>query len=906
VKLLPLFSNLSKITLTCLCLLAFSTIALAWDEKAISMPAPIPADQLNYGFGKSVDIDSNYAVVGSTTNAAQTGEAHVLFFDGTSWSIVAKLTASLDTNDFFGASVGISGDIIIVSSSGDDDKGAEAGAVYLYKKPAGGWINADPTAKLTASDADQGDNFGTSVCIDGDYLVIGSPNDSNDIKDAGAVYLFTKPLLGWSDTTETAKLLASDRQASDHLGTSVAICGDHVVASSQTNEQGTNSGSAYIFSKPELGWVDTTQTAQIIASDGAAEDYFGSSVAISDNNLVVGAYLDDDFGNGTGSAYVYTKPALGWKDTTQTAKLLSSNAGASPFFGKAVSIADSIILVGSIKAYTVSIQTGTTYGFIMPVAGWSDAYQSFKLNPLSGGHHDDFGGAISIDSDNIIIGSTGADDNGSASGAAYVFSKPDHGWVDTTENSKIIAPVIYQTLIYNYGDAVAIDGDYSVISSPLYGGQLGIVHVLFFNGTTWETVAELTASNGVAGDYFGTDVAISGNNIVIGAFRANISGPWSGAAYVYTKPTGGWTDMTQTAVLRDSDGEINGLFGYSVAVDGDNIVVGAYGKDELTTDVGAAYVFTKPIGGWKDTTETAKLNNIDSLQNNKFGTDVSISGDYIVVGCFNKDSLTPSYVFKKSILGWVSSHELAKLSPSHGDITSKYFGNSVSISGETIVLGSRNENGISDQNGAAYIYTKPVSEWTDMTETAKLTPSNGLPYSHFGTSVSIDNETVIIGSPYRDSLIGATYIYEKPSEGWVDATEDVLLNSSNTTSVTPFFGIAVAISGRNAVIGSRLTNTYGVGSGEAYLYNKPLLVNFAEISKSLNFTLYPNPSDGSCKLKLSNIQPPCLMQIFTAHGKFIEERILYNEYTELNLNLASGSYFIVVDGKSSLLVINNY
>ena len=185
------------------------------------------------------------------------------------------------------------------------------------------------TAKLTASDGAASDYFGYSVAISGDTVVVGAYYDDIGANtDQGSAYVFVKPESGWADMTQTAKLTASDGAASDYFGSSVAISGDTVVVGAYYDDIGANAdqGSAYVFVKPASGWADMTQTAKLTASDGAADDYFGNSVAISGDTVVVGAY-DDDIGSNTdqGSAYVFVKPANGWADMTQTAKLTASD-----------------------------------------------------------------------------------------------------------------------------------------------------------------------------------------------------------------------------------------------------------------------------------------------------------------------------------------------------------------------------------------------------------------------------------------------------------------------------------------------------------------------------------------------------------------------------------------------------
>ena len=165
-------------------------------------------------------------------------------------------------------------------------------------------------AKLTASDGAAYDRFGCYVAISGDTAVIGAyEDDMGSNTDQGSVYLFVKPESGWADMTQTAKLTASDGAAGDYFGISVGISSDRVVVGARYNDIGSNAdqGSAYIFIKPAEGWTNMTQSAKLTASDGAAQDRFGNSAVIDGDTVVVGAYLNDIGSNADqGSAYVFT------------------------------------------------------------------------------------------------------------------------------------------------------------------------------------------------------------------------------------------------------------------------------------------------------------------------------------------------------------------------------------------------------------------------------------------------------------------------------------------------------------------------------------------------------------------------------------------------------------------------
>ena len=394
------------------------------------------------------------------------------------WEEMARLVAS-DAGGMFGYNVAISGDTIVVGAAGDDELAGNAGAVYVIEKPGSGWADGMETAKLTASDPAIADHLGISVSISGDTIVAGAYGDDNN----GSAYVFVRPPGGWSNITETAKLTASDG-AYDEFGVSVAISGDTIVIGARSDDDdGYNSGSAYVFVRPPSGWATGTETAKLTASDAHENQLFGNAVAVDQDTIVIGAHGDDTFGNGSGAAYVFTRPTGGWETTTENAKLTASDAAASDFFGMAVAVdGDTVVCGASSDSIGSTDDQGSAYIFVRG-NGWSSGTETAKLTASDGAWLDEFGKAVSVSGDVVVVGARW-DDWGttplSDKGSAYVFVEPISGWADTTESEK------------------------------------------------------LTASDGEAIDEFGTSVAIDGQTLVVGAYQDPIElHPGFGSAYVF-------------------------------------------------------------------------------------------------------------------------------------------------------------------------------------------------------------------------------------------------------------------------------------------------------------------------------------------------------------------------------------
>ena len=379
-------------------------------------------------FGWSVSVGGDTMVVGGYRDD-NSGLAYVFVRPaGEDWSEatqVAKLTASDGAaGDEFGWSVSVEGDTVVVGSKGDDDSGSSSGSAYVFVRPSEGWATATETAKLTASDGAADDEFGWSVSVDGDTMVVGAHGDDGSGSNSGSAYVFVKPSTGWVAATETAKLTASDSAANDEFGWSVSADGDTMVVGAPLDGDGTSSGSAYVFVRPSTGWVAATETAKLTASDGAANDEFGWSVSVDGDTMVVGVRLVDGSGSNSGAAYVFVKPSAGWATTTETAKLTASDGAASDRFGTSVSVGGDTIAVG---AYADDNFTGSAYLFVKPATGWAATTETLKLAASDGAANDYFGFSVSVDGNTVVAGAPLGDNNGSVSGSAYAFAVS--GWM---------------------------------------------------------------------------------------------------------------------------------------------------------------------------------------------------------------------------------------------------------------------------------------------------------------------------------------------------------------------------------------------------------------------------------------------------------------------------------------------
>jgi len=359
--------------------------------------------------------------------------------------------------------------------------------------------------------------------------------------------------------TET-KITASDAAAGDLFGNSVAVGSGRIVVGAYANDDnGNNSGSAYIFD------FDGTQLAKITASDGAASDYFGISVAVGSGRIVVGAYNNDDNGSNSGSAYIFDL------DGNQIAKITASDAAAGDLFGWSVAVGSGRIVVGASFNGDNGVNSGSAYIFDL------DGNQLAKITASDGAASDLFGWSVAVGSGRIVVGGYGNDDNGSDSGSAYIFD------LDGNQLAKITASDAAGNDLFGW--AVAIGSGRIVVGAygdDDNGSNSGSAYIFDLDGNQ---LAKITASDGAVDDRFGYSVAIGSGRIVVGARDDDDNGSNSGSAYIFD------LDGNQLAKITASDGAGGDTFGYSVAVGSGRIVVGARSDDDNGSDSGSAYIY---------------------------------------------------------------------------------------------------------------------------------------------------------------------------------------------------------------------------------------------------------------------------------------------------------------------------
>jgi hypothetical protein len=374
---------------------------------------------------------------------------------------------------------------------------------------------------LLAADGAFGDAHGFAVAISGDVALVGAPEEDALGTSAGAAYVYRLVERQW---VQEAKLLADDGDEYDQFGWAVALDGNRALIGALGHDDGApNAGAAYVYHFDGAGW---TEEAQFTAPDAAEQDYFGAAVAIGDDIILIGALRDDDMGLDSGSVYAYRRDGTGW---SFTAKLLALDGAAGDTFGYPIAIDGEVAIVGAHDDDDHGESSGSAYIFSLDDQQWT---MQAKLTPGDGLSQQNFGRAVALDGDVAIIGAYKDGELGMRAGAAYVFRRVLIGssqvWM---EEAKLLADDADEW--DRLGWSVAVRGDTAVVGAPGEDTGHGAVYVFQHDGASWPQTAKLTAAAGEGGDEFGQALSLDGPHAVFGAHGDDDNGTDAGSALIF-------------------------------------------------------------------------------------------------------------------------------------------------------------------------------------------------------------------------------------------------------------------------------------------------------------------------------------------------------------------------------------
>lgn len=679
-----------------------------------------------------------------------------------------------------------------------------------------------------------------------------------------------------------------------------------------------------------------------VATDRAASDWFGYSVSISGNYAIVGANREDhnatggQFLDNAGAAYILRNNSGTW---TVVQKIVASDRAADDEFGTSVAISGDYAIVGAPrKTATVGFElnsaAGAVYIFKNTDGTWSQLQKLMASDRESG---DEYGHSVAISENYVIVGAPYEDEyvNGlspsSNKGSAYIYTKGETVWMD---EQKIVGNSVGNG--DNFGWSVGISEDYAIIGTPresqiASGGSIlaeaGTAYIFRkLSSGTWTQMQSINASDKGAGDEFGNSVAISGDYVIVGAMLEdhNASGGANlnsaGSAYIFERNGGTWSQMDKIVA---SDRAAGDLFGVSVSIFGEYAIVGAYNEDEdpaggnTLSNSGSAYIFKNTSGNWA---QANKIVASDRGGSDLFGYSVAISGDYTIAGAYNEDenqvggntlsNAGSSYIFKNCLASRTDVHA------SCGSFTW--------IDGNTYT-----EN----NNTATFNFTGGAASGCDSLVTLNLTINN--PTAGVDTRTACNSFTWINGSTYTASNNTATYNIIGGAANGCDSLVTLNLTITGVTNLsTTISGETITANNTSATYRwLDCNNNYAVINGQTGASFSPTVngnyaveltqngcvdtsacvaivtLGIIENSFGNKLIIYPNPTNGNFTIDMGNTFRNTEIQISDMLGKVIESKSVISTQTlDLFIQEPAGTYIVTVradDKKAVIRIVKN-
>jgi len=815
-------------------------------------------------FGSSIAVDPGRVIVGARSdreNGSDAGAAYLFRAEGKSWVVETKLLAE-DGDDFdqFGTAVDLDDTVAIVGASGDNDHGWGTGAAYPFRFDAGRWRQE---AKLGPDVPLGGEQFGSAVAIDGQIAVVGAPLDGERGFGAGTAYVFRYDGKAWQ---QVAKLLPTDLFGGEQFGASVAIAGETILIGARSDDDnGFGSGSAYVFHLEGDQWV---QQSKILPDDGGPFAFFGWSVALSGGRALVGAWLDDEQGSFAGAAYTFVQSQNGW---IQEAKLTAEGgdgAGvADIWFGKSVSLDGGLAVIGSRRMMDKAIVTGLIHVFRFDGASWQPQIR----DPVFSGVDDyRLDTVVAISGEIASVGGAWDESAGDKAGAARVLTvdtdRPDCNRNGLPDDCEIDADadgiVACDNCPADPNPAQADDDEDDVGNScdncgqqanrdQADGDEDGVGDAcdncpLILNQNQADTDEDsvgdacdpcpLDAEDDADGDSFCADVDrcadfddrkdadrdrmpdlcdncplhpnrdqldcdLDSRGDACELAECSLGDPTCDDCNTDGVPDKCDVRGRVTQELRVFDPVANQSLGSSVDIDGDVLVLGAE-TDPITSQFfGSAYVFRRDGLDW---VQEAKLVPAEHYAHYRFGASVAADGDWIAVG--TPRGFDPNDPIPRPITGMVfmfqwrgdTWREVQKIRATDFE-ADDWFGRNVALSGNRLVVGADLEDTAGNGAGAVYVFRYENGLWQ---QEAKLIPADAEAADRFGYGVAIDGDR-LLAAALLDNVgeivdAGSVYVYRRQGSAWIEEAKLTALDAEAEAR----FGFATAIDGDRIVVGA--------------------------------------------------------------------------------------------------------
>jgi drug/metabolite transporter superfamily protein YnfA len=701
---------------------------------------PNPAPEAGGGFGFSVAISGTRLVVGipgNNTGAENSGSAYV--YDLASRTPTKPVVSLLNPNPSwlggFGHAVALSGSLVVIGAPGNDVGSGDTGNVYVYDLASA--TPRLPVATLFHPSPMAQDRFGFAVAISGTRIAVGAPGDDTDVDNAGSAQVFD--LASATPGTPVATLFDPSPSGWDQFGNSVALSGTRIVVGASWDDTAAiDAGSVHVYdlASPAPG----TPLVTLLNPNTMFQGWFGFAVAISGTRVVVVGAGISSMGTASGSAYVYDLSSA--TPATPVATLQDPSPSGQIGFGSSVAIDNTSLVVGAPSDNTGAFGAGSAYAYDLASATPAIPVATFRHPGPSA--NDAFGNSVALSDTWIVVGTPRSDTGALGAGSVCVYAVSG---ATPTQPMILLNPSPAEGDLFGESVAlsgtwiiVGTPGD------DTGGYDAGTVYVynLASATPTWPVAMIHNPTNPVVGyRQFGKSVAISGTRVVVGALETDDAPDQAGNAYVYDLASA--TPTIPMATLLNPSPSSDDRFGFSVAIYGSRVVVGTPGDD--TTDArgaGSAYVYD--LASATPTTPVVSLHHPSPSGFDHFGSSVAIAGTRIVVGApwddTGAENSGTAYVY--DLASTTPTLPVATLlNPSPVGLDK--FGSSVAISGTRIVVGVPERDMGAVDSGTTHVYdlasaapTAPVTTLQNPVPT---------PYDWFGASVAISGTRIVVGTP---------------------------------------------------------------------------------------------------------------------------------------------------------------
>ncbi|OYZ17508.1 MAG: hypothetical protein B7Y39_15125 [Bdellovibrio sp. 28-41-41] len=797
--------------------------AVAYSEDKLTLAVGAPFDDMD-GAGLNPVTDSGAVFIYVRTSISNPWVLQQ--------KIVANGTNARLSNDNFGSSVSMSGDTLAVAAVEQDydENGASyvagAGAVFVFTRTGSVWSQQQKIVASGTSSRIFDDSFGSSVSIFGDTIAVSAPgqdydgNGVNLVSDAGAVFVYTRSSSVWSHQQKIVASGVNARMVADNFGSSVSLYSDTLAIGAyyhDYDENGANNlfnpGAVFVFMRSGSVW---NLQQKIVASGTNARlgnDYFGGKVSLYLNTLAVAAAeqgYDENGASyvaGAGAVFVFTRSGEVW---THQQKIVASGTNARisvDKFGSSLSISGDTLVVGAPDqdydengANPIS-NTGAVYVFTRSGSVWTQQQKLVATGANSRIVGDGFGYSLSVVGDSLAIGSyrNDYDENGadfvSDAGAVFEFARNASAW--SQQNRLVDNSILNSQRILSdsakFGSAVALSEDKLTLAigvpyddtdekgaNFVSGAGAVFIYTRSTTSVPWVLQQKILATGTnarVGNDNFGSNLSLSQNTLAVAtinqSYDENGANPIgnAGAVYVFTRTGTTWTQQQKLVATGTNARLANDHFGSSLSLSEDTLAVGASEQDYdenggvLVTDAGAVFIFTRTGTTWTQQQKIVASGLNARVASDGFGYKLSLSGETLAVGAGYQDydenganmlmSSGAAYVFTRSSSVWTQQQKIVS-SGANARLVNDHFGNSISLYENTLVVGAPDqdydENGGNMQSGAGtvFVFTRTGTTWTQQQKIVASGTNARLANDHFGSSISLYGNTLVAGAPAQD------------------------------------------------------------------------------------------------------------------------------------------------------------